>query len=150
MEVINTPTTHTYSVAMKWDEETKNGTMTSGTRMPVLFAPPVEFGGTDTVWSPEQLLASAVASCYMTTLLHFANILKIKICEIRVGVKMEIEKQKLVGFVATKYFLNPKVKFASIQSQRIIDDLLSKAKRYCIVSNSVTGEIIVDPEIVNR
>ncbi|CAN5397424.1 hypothetical protein BH11BAC1_BH11BAC1_06960 [soil metagenome] len=150
MQLINIPITHSYSVEMKWDHEAKNGLMTSGTRMPVLFAPPVEFGGTDTVWSPEQLLASSVASCYMTTFLHFATILKIKIKNIHVDVKMEIEKKPGLGFIATKYFLHPKIEFATEKNERIVDDLLSKAKRYCIVSNSVTGEIIVEPEIINK
>lgn len=146
-EVLIKDNTHTYSASLKWDNETNHGIMSSGTRMPVLFAPPVEFGGTDTVWSPEQLLASSVATCYLTTFLHFSRLLKVRIDDIHVNVKMEIEKQKGMGFVATKYFLHPVIKFHSSISQHIVDDLLSKAKRYCIVSNSVKGEIVVNPEV---
>jgi len=132
---------------MKWNIEAGNGMMTSGTRIPVMFAPPAEFGGTDKVWSPEQLLASAVASCYMTTFLHFADMLKIKIKELDVDVKMEIEKQDKMGFKATKYFVRPRIAFATSQSEQAIENLLSKAKRYCIVSNSVCGDIRVEPVI---
>ena len=139
--------THEYKVSLNWDQDTKNGMMTSGFRVPVPFAPPVEFGGTDLVWSPEQLLASSVASCYLTTFLHFAKILKIKIDKINVRVRMEIEKKGGKGFIATKYFLHPQIKFAEVQSPEVVNDLLSKAKRYCIVSNSVNGEIIVEPEV---
>ena len=148
MEVINRPVTHTYSATLNWDKEHNYGILSSGTRMPVLFAPPVEFGGTDTVWSPEQMLASSVATCYMTTLLHFAKILKVRIDDIHVNVKMEIEKQQGVGFVATRFQLHPVIKFHSGIDSHVTDDLLSKAKRYCIVSNSVKGEIEVHPEVI--
>jgi organic hydroperoxide reductase OsmC/OhrA len=149
MEVLVKPSTHSYSASLKWDHETGNGILFSGTRMPILFAPPVEFGGTDTVWSPEQMLASSVATCYMTTFLHFAQILKVKVSDIHVNIKMEIEKQQGIGFIATKFLLYPVIKFHSGVKQYVIDDLLSKAKRYCIVSNSVKGGVYVEPEIIS-
>ena len=150
MEAISNPCVHLFNVDMKWSMEAGTGTMTCGTRMPVCFAPPVEFGGTDKVWSPEQLLASAVASCYMTTFLHFAELLKIKISAFDVEVKMEIEKKDKSGFRATKYLILPKISFEMHQDDEVIQSLLSKAKRYCIVSNSVNGEISVQPLIVNN
>ena len=150
METISKPCVHSFNAALKWNVDTGNGTMTSGTRMPVFFAPPVEFGGTDKVWSPEQLLASAVATCYMTTFLHFAEMLKIKISAFDVDVKMEIEKKDKSGFKATKYLVRPKISFDIHQSEDAIQNLLSKAKRYCIVSNSVNGDIVVEPVITNK
>jgi len=135
---------------MKWNLESGNGMMMSGERQPVPFAPPVEFGGTDAVWSPEQLLASAVATCYMTTFLHFAQLLKIKLRAFDVDVEMEIEKKDKTGFRATKYIVRPKISFVGPQSEETIENLLSKAKRYCIVSNSVSGEISVEPIIHNK
>jgi len=150
METISKPCVHSFNVEMKWNIETGNGTMTSGRRMPVCFAPPVEFGGTDAVWSPEQLLASAVASCYMTTFLHFAKMLKIKIRDFYVDVKMEIEKKDKLGFKATKYLVHPEISFETRQDEQTILDLLSKAKRYCIISNSVNGDISVEPIIKNN
>jgi len=150
MEPITKPCVHSFNAALKWNMETGNGTMTSGTRMPVFFAPPVEFGGTDKVWSPEQLLASAVATCYMTTFLHFAELLKVKISAFDVDVKMEIEKLDKSGFKVTKYLVRPKISFDMHQSTETIENLLSKAKRYCIVSNSVKGDISVEPVIINK
>jgi organic hydroperoxide reductase OsmC/OhrA len=150
METISKPCVHSFNVAMKWNMKAEYGTMTSGKRMPVLFAPPVEFGGTDSVWSPEQLLASAVASCYMTTFLHFAKLMKIKISDFHIDVKMEIEKKDKLGFKATKYLVHPEISFETHQELQTISDLLSKAKRYCIISNSVNGDISVEPIIKNN
>src|SRR5688572_5492754 len=67
---------HIYNVNMKWDPETGTGLGRSGNRMPLVFGPPPEFGGTEATWSPEHLLAAAVSSCYTNTFLHFARLLK--------------------------------------------------------------------------
>ena len=146
MEVA-TKVKHEFAVSLKWDEEAHNGIARSGNKMPVLFSAPIEFGGTDVVWSPEHLLAASLSSCYTTTFFYFARLLKVDVKSFNLDVKMDIEKEGSGPFSATKFTLRPHIVFNTLPVQAVIDNLLSKAKRYCIISNSVKGEIVVEPEV---
>lgn len=44
-----------------------SGVLLSGARKPLPFGPPPEFGGDAHVWTPEHLLLSATASCFLET-----------------------------------------------------------------------------------
>jgi organic hydroperoxide reductase OsmC/OhrA len=139
---------HQYSVSLKWDNESQNGVAIAGKRMPILFAPPPEFGGTDKLWSPEHLLAASLSSCYATTFFYFSKLLKVDVRSFHLEVIMEVEKDVTGIFTATRFTLRPHIEFGIKQGQAMINNLLSKAKRYCIISNSVKGEIVVLPEMM--
>jgi organic hydroperoxide reductase OsmC/OhrA len=138
---------HEYSLSLDWDETVHRGLISSGERIPLAFSPPAEFGGTGKVWSPEHLLAASLSSCYTTTLFYFARLLKLDIANYHLDIKMEIEKEGCQPFTATKFFLCPAIVLGVLPPATVVDNLLSKAKRYCIISNSVKGEIIVEPKI---
>ncbi len=140
-------TSHTFDVALQWDKISQSGVIRTGNRMPVLFAAPPEFNGTDTVWSPEHLLVASISSCYLTTFNYFAQLLRVELKDIRVRGEVEIEKVSGGGFWAKAYRIYPEIEFPNTPGPHVIDNLLSKAKRYCIVSNSVKGEVIVEPQI---
>lgn len=42
-------------------------------RAPIAAGPPPQFGGTDTVWGPEELLVGAVLECFWTTFEAYAR-----------------------------------------------------------------------------
>jgi organic hydroperoxide reductase OsmC/OhrA len=142
-EIINT-----YEVSLKWDYETDSGIARSENRMPFLFGPPPEFGGTETTWSPEHLLCASVASCYTTTFLHFAKLLKVQLTGFRISAKAEFEKRN-IGLEAVRFILRPIIELHADPGQHVLENLLEKAKKHCFISNSVKGEIIVDPSILN-
>jgi organic hydroperoxide reductase OsmC/OhrA len=52
---------HRYTVRLT------GGQVEASPRAPILAGPPPQFGGTDTVWSPEDLLVAAVLECLWTT-----------------------------------------------------------------------------------
>ena len=137
---------HHFPASLKWFSEAKRGAAQAGSRQPIFFSPPPEFGGTDQMWSPEHLLAVSLSACYTNTFFHFANLLKVPVRAFYVDVTMEVQKEG-VALAATKFILHPHVEFETKPKQDTIDNLLSKAKRYCIISNSVKGEVVVEPEI---
>jgi len=146
MEVA-TKVSHTFSVSLKWDNAVNGAVVRSGKRTPLVVASPPEFGGTDTAWSPEHLLAASVSSCYSTTFFYFAKLFKVKVRSFSVEVEMEIEKGDKGPFVAHRFILRPKIKLAGATEQSVIDTLLEKTIQYCIISNSVKGEEIVEATI---
>ena len=138
-----------YETSLKWDFDLSNGTISSGTRMPLLVGPPPEFNGTFNVWSPEHLLVAAINSCYATTFLSFAKMLHVSVERLNVSAKVEFEKREH-GFEATKFIITPVIEFQILPDQHTLDNLFARTKKYCFISNSVKGEIIVEPRIINK
>jgi len=139
--------THTYEVNLSWDTEQDQALLRAGNRMPILVSAPPEFNGTDTVWSPEHLICASLTSCYVTTFMYFAKLLKVRIRDIKVNATVEIEKEGKAVFEAKRFVLHPSVEFETSPGEHIVDNLLDKAKRYCIISNSVKGEVVVEPSV---
>jgi organic hydroperoxide reductase OsmC/OhrA len=146
MEVA-TKVSHTFSVSLKWNNDINGAIIRSGKRAPIIIASPPEFGGTDKEWSPEHFLAASVSSCYATTFHYFAKLMKIKVSSFQIEISMDVEKEGAQAFTATNYVLQPRIAFIGNPEQNVIDNLLSKAKRYCIISNSVKGEVLIEPKI---
>ncbi len=140
------PQVHKFDVSLNWEIEVGKGNAMSGSRPSFEFGPPPEFGGKENTWSPEHLLAASLATCYTTTLMHFAKLLKISVLKFDISCQAEFTKKES-GFEATNYYLTPVVVFENHLSQIQIDSLLTKAKKYCFISNSVKGEVIVNPDI---
>jgi organic hydroperoxide reductase OsmC/OhrA len=138
---------HTFSVSLKWDNSVNGAIVSSGKRTPIVITSPPEFGGKDTEWSPEHLLALSISSCYATTFHYFVKLMKVKVKSFQIEMSMEVEKEGAQPFAATRYILQPHIEFTDNPGQNLIDSLLSKAKRYCIISNSVKGEVFVEPKI---
>jgi organic hydroperoxide reductase OsmC/OhrA len=149
MEVA-TKVQHIFSVSVNREVNKCDNIVSSGQRAPLTITPPPEFGGKDLEWSPEHLLAAAVASCYSNTFFHFARLLKIKIENFSVKIEMEVEKEEKDPFTASRFILYPRIIFAETVHQSMIDNLLEKTKKYCIISNSVKGKVIVRADIKNR
>lgn len=141
--------THTYDVNLIWDGEQNQALLRAGNRMPILVSAPPEFNGSDLVWSPEHLILASLTSCYVTTFMYFSNLLKVKIRDLRVSAKVEIEKEGKGMFEAKKFIIQPSIDFLNSPGEHVIENLLDKAKRYCIVSNSVKGQVVVTPSILN-
>lgn len=139
--------THSYDVNLVWDVEQEQALLRTGNRMPILVSAPPEFGGSDAVWSPEHLILASLTSCYVTTFMYFAKLLKVKVRDLKVTAKVEIEKEGKGMFEATRFILNPTIDFQTDLGSHIVENLLDKAKRYCIVSNSVKAEVVVEPSI---
>jgi organic hydroperoxide reductase OsmC/OhrA len=146
MEVA-TKVQHTFSVSIRHEETLSENIMSSGKRIPIKVTPPPEFGGSDMDWSPEHLLAASLASCYSNTFFHFTRLLKIKVENFSVKIEMEVEKEEKGPFTTGRFILYPKITFTAPVSQSAIDNLLEKTKKYCIISNSVKGEVIIQPQI---
>lgn len=144
---VQTKISHTFEVDLKWNIEQKNGTVHSPNKEPFTFGAPPEFNGTDTVWSPEHLLAVSLSSCYVTTFMYFSRLLKIDVRDLKVHAHVEVEKEGAAMFEAKRFILHPVIEFSGNPDVKTVDNLLSKAKRYCIISNSVKGEIVVEPSI---
>lgn len=138
---------HTFDVKLSWDDIVKNGLISSGNRSPLVFGPPPEFKGKDSQWSPEHLLVAALAGCYTTTFFYFTNLLKVPVRHFSLAASVDFEKGESGILEAQRFHLFPVVEFEKFPGQSVTDNLFEKAKKYCFISRSVKGEVVVKPVV---
>jgi organic hydroperoxide reductase OsmC/OhrA len=102
-------------------------------------APPKEFGGTGTHWSPETLLVGAVADCFILSFKAIAEASKFdwKRIEVRVdGTLDRVERRMLF----TEFAIAARLTVPAA-SERSAMRLLEKAEEACLITNSLSADI---------
>lgn len=113
----------------------------------IRIATPAVFGGEGNEWSPEHLFISAIAGCFMSTYLYFADKLEFEtshlICEAR-G-KIELSDGK---YVFTQIELYPKIFIANEAYRAKAQQALKKAISNSLVANSSRVPVSCRAEIL--
>lgn len=110
------------------------------------FAAPPEFGGEPGLWTPEHLLLGAVATCYVATFRAIAEASKLVCDHMEVSAEGTIEKQE-GGFRFTKIVLKPALRIDNAEDRERAERLIVKAERACLISRSLSCEMIVKAQI---
>lgn len=136
---------HTYQVKTKASASSLITTATD--RFPEMtIAPPFEFGGPGDQWSPEDLLMSAISSCFI---LSFKAIARASSFDWQ---QLECEAQGILD----KEGRDVKFTAVTIKATLIISDeltkekgekLLKKAESVCLITNSLTCELALETTI---
>lgn len=136
---------HLFITDMNWESERKGVISSQLTRNSIRVSAPLNFGGEEGEWSPEHLFLGSISSCFMTTFLVFVEKIKFEIfgfeCTATGQVEVVDGKYKF-----TFIHLYPKVYTKSIADKEKALIAMEKAKKYCLVSNSVNAEIIYHME----
>ncbi len=126
---------HEYVVRVDWAHD-RIGNMFVEGKPVVEVATPPEFDGHEGIISPEDLFASAAASCFMTTFITFTKKMRIDFksfsCEAK-GTLERVEK----GFQFTKILIKATVAVESEDFTHKAERALELAGKYCLVSNSM-------------
>jgi len=111
-------------------------------RTPIAAGAPPQFGGSDTVWSPEELLVAATLECLWTTFEAYAK-----------HDALEVRRWQGIG-TATLEKGSPIPTFSSIALRVELDvaeadlerarKLLDTAERRCIVSNALKTPVTLE------
>lgn len=140
--------THLYEVNLQW-KEGRVGELSS----PVLdqkieCATPPEFPkGVPNIWSPEHLFAASINSCYMATFLAIAENFKVEIKDFscKTVAKLGMSDGK---YCITEAEVSPVIKLMHPENDaEKATRVAEKAKKGCLVTNSMKTEIILKPEI---
>lgn len=140
--------THTYEVNLHWDSERK-GTLSSPalpTKIEVTTPPDFPNGKKD-IWSPQHLFVAAMSGCLMDTFLVVAENSELEFISFEcnaVGIVSEIDGQLAV----TEVTLKPKVAIKSSEHEVQLKKILEMSKNQCLICNSVTTKISLEPIIV--
>lgn len=136
-----------FTTDLHWIADDEGIVQSPSVQQPVHVTKPPEFGGTEDGWNPEQLFLSAVTSCYMTTYLSFVQKIRFE----NVGFECTATGQvELVEgkFKFTYIHIYPKAQVTSEEDVEKARLAMEKAKKYCLISNSINAEIIQHPEVV--
>ena len=104
------------------------------------FSAPVEFQGEPGLWTPEHLLMSALATCFVTTMRVIAEKSKLEMVALEASVEGVLEKAE-GGFRFTKFFLRPNLTIAREDDRALAMRLLQKAEHACLISRSLNGQV---------
>ena len=101
---------------------------------------PPQFHGDDTGMMPTELFISSLASCFCMSLVFVAKKKRIQIADMKVDVSAEAD---------TKNFRYSRliVKVSSSIANGVLEGLIMQAKKYCYVSNTISGSCPIEYEI---
>ena len=136
---------YTYRATVRWTEQ-KKGVMASAGKPDLPVATPPEFKGHEGIWSPEDLFVSAVNVCIMSTFLAFAE---------RAGLSFSSYESEAEGQVelvegklrVTEVAVRPSVTVPAADAVEKAKEILAKAEANCLISNSVTSRVMMEPKV---
>ena len=141
-----TTVNHTYAAAIEWTGE-RRGRMTSPDLPDLEVAAPPEFQGHAGVWTPEHLFVAAVESCFMTTFLAIAELSKLEFAAFEAHAVGLLEKVEGKGLQMTEVVLRPRLTLRREEDVERALRILDKAERNCLISNSVTSRVVLEPVV---
>ncbi len=141
---------HEYQAQVEWTggREGAGHVTSSKSGATVALAVPPEFGGPagrETASNPEELLTSAIASCYSITFGIIAANRKLPVKKLSVKVVGEVEQQG-ASYAYRKVTIAPTIVLgadATDDQLKAAEDMAHKADAYCIVTNAVRGKVEV-------
>lgn len=110
------------------------------------LASPPEFKGEANVWTPEDLFVAAVNMCTLTTFASFAQRLGLPIDEYTSEAEGTLEFSE-GRYRFTKIVLRPTIVVADGAALNRTALVLEDAHRACLVANSITAEVVIEPDI---
>src|SRR5579862_7951930 len=148
------PTLHEYPVAVDWigGRDGKGSVATKHSGTTIQIAVPPEFQGPGGGASPEELLTSAIASCYTMTFGIIAANRKVPVESVKVAATGEVE-QNGPSFKYISVTVRPEITLSSDATDehvKLAEEMAHKADAYCIITNAVRNnvQIIVEPNVV--
>ena len=129
---------HRYAVQASAEPETHVRLASSGLAN-IESAAPVEFDGPGGLWSPETLLAAAVADCFVLSFKAIATASRFEWLSLTCDVDAVLDRvEKTLRF--TEIHEDVVLRIPSGGNEAIALRLLEKAERHCLITNSLNAQ----------
>jgi organic hydroperoxide reductase OsmC/OhrA len=137
--------TFTYHTGVQWTSD-RQGVLFSDGKPDITVSSPPEFKGVPNVWTPEDLYIAAVEMCTLTTFLAFG---------LRKEIPLKSYKSSAEGVLEnvdgkyrfTKIVIKPEIVVEQSWTKGQVEELVHQAHDNCLIANSVTAEVVVEPTI---
>ncbi|MEP6859378.1 MAG: OsmC family protein [Deltaproteobacteria bacterium] len=136
------PFPHTYSVKLQ------DRRLTAPPRAAISIGAPPQFGGSNEVWSPEDLLVGAVLQCLWTTFEAYARHEELEGVSWQ-GTGTGILDKGPTGPVFTSITLAIQLVVAAADVERA-QRILATAEKHCIISNALRVAVTVEADVRAR
>ncbi|HEV2732781.1 MAG TPA: OsmC family protein [Terriglobales bacterium] len=137
---------HEYRVVAWWSSGRTGLAKSDSALNAIHFTAPPEFGGLEGRWTPEELLLSALASCYTTTFRVIAGYAKFSFADLEVAVEGVIQKLDS-GYGFREVTIQPKLTILREDDRERALDLLNRAKQLCLVARALAIEQKFEPKV---
>ena len=138
------PLPHTYTVTASLEQDSVH--LESPGLPSIESAAPAEFGGPGNLWSPETLLAAAVADCFILSFKAIANASKFSYMHLTCHVDAILDRRdRITRF--TGLVIKPVLTIDNEEQREKAEKLLGKAEATCLITNSLTAEVTFLTEV---
>ena len=139
------PLPHSYDITLTADAS-MSCTASGGALPDLAMAPPLEYDGPGNAWSPEHTLLAAAGACFVFTFRSIARMARLNYERIDLQTSGIVAKQSGVTRF-TEIILRPRITVsAGIDRDRVLD-AIKKAEVHCLIANSLTTPVRIEPEI---
>lgn len=135
----------TYQTDVDWKEGKTGETRCTG-KPTVEVATPPEFGGPENIWTPEDLLTSAVATCIMTSALFFFERSKIALQSYKSQATATMEKTP-TGLAITGLKVAVTLELSDPAQADAAQRAVEQAEKTCPLSNSLTCPVELELQV---
>lgn len=140
------PVKYNYNTRLEWTSE-KKGVLRCEGKPDIMVACPPEFGGHPGIWSPEDIFLASVEVCTLTTFLWFVNKEHVNLKSYSSEATGTVE---LVGsmFQFSSIIVKVRVGVSSEDDHTVVEKILKKVSRACLITNSIHTDVHIESEIV--
>ena len=136
---------HHYSVAATATSDS-NVELSSPGLAKLDSAPPAEFGGPGDLWSPETLLAAAVADCFILSFRAVARASKLEWTSVKCDIDAKLDRvERVTRFTELTQRVTLEVPAGTDEDKA--RRLLEKAEHICLITNSLNAETHLEAEV---
>lgn len=140
------PLPHRYDIRLKGGPDGYAQVSSVG-RPDLTAAPPREFGGPGDAWSPEHLLLSSVASCFLFTFRAVARAAHVDFVDLTISTEGTVDHLSGVTMF-TEIVLRPRLTTPKGADREKVAHALAKAEKACLVSASLKTPIRFEVDVV--
>ena len=127
---------HKYRVVAWWTSGQTGIAKSESAPNAIHFTAPPQFGGLEGRWTPEDLLMTALASCFTTTFHAIAGYSKLEYTDLAVEAKGTVSKTD-TGYGFSEIVIRPSLTIPNEEQRERAISLLHKAKTLCLVSRAL-------------
>jgi peroxiredoxin-like protein len=110
------------------------------------FTAPVQFGGVEGRWTPEDLLLTAIGSCFATTFRALADYSQLKYSDLEVEVAGTVQKASS-GYIFNEIVTRPHLTISRKNDEERARRLLHKTQELCLVTRMLSARHTFEPKV---
>ena len=138
--------THKFRVVAWWSSGQTGIAKSDSAPSAIHFTAPVAFGGLEGRWTPEELLLSAIASCFTTTCRSLAEQAALEYTDLQVEVEGLVSSTGF-GYRFGEIVIRANLTVPQDEDRERASKLLRKAKAVCLISQMLASPPTLEPAV---